>query len=506
MGSGFSGIYGQYFTVDTRGHMVPAHDGVVDSYGAAWTPPSLVVFSFVILGASLTSYTVTMVPNAAHVREMASTPGGVNQDVFVGVSHAYQLAQACQPAMIALGTTIWCRDGQFNPTGALAYFEPAAKASYSGTGRITIRSETVDTLADTDGYKYRRHGFKIGKLYLYHSAAQGSELPFEFVDIAFYSGINAVSPMVCATAAQYKNVGWDNCSFELGTDISLDTIGAADVRALTGVMTDSRVTNCTFRRVGGGIAGAGPNVGSETTLGPSQNLTITGNVFITIRDDDCILIGGNSFGHIITDNTAFDVIPTAAGGHCDFIQWAYLNTQQGPLGTIARNIGIDSTMQGLFIADTYSNGGKFTSGTIEHNVMCGSAGNEAIIYACDDVVIRWNNFINRAGAGNGVCSIGAGNNATMTRNVSNGFGYSIDNPTGTPHAQTGTITKSPNPQVVITPPSTASYQAVWPGYADPSPNHSFAALKAMFTPDVAGYAALSSSGVWDASGNYNATP
>jgi hypothetical protein len=469
-----AGTYAGSFKIDSSGDIVPANGGA-GTFGGVWTSPPVGTHS--ITHASGRVYSVTVALNTVHVQTRGAVLNGSNQFQDLVAS----------TTKLAKGYTVIFRDGSFaTNTTTLTYLEPPSTA-YSGTGRITFRSETVDTSVDANDWPYRRHGFKASNLYLSNSAGHPAAVPFDFVDIQFVNEWTswAAERANFSTNNAFAATGltFSNCSFgnpDSFTDAQIQWVGG-----ISGL--DAGTANdCTFRNVGWGIRAKGIST------------TIKRNAFIKVREADCMQLGGGvMFNWDITDNVGFDFAPVA-GGHVDFLQFQGLTTGlTGPLGTIARNICWAEESQGIFIADFVS--GNFTSGTIEHNIM--HTGSVRIIDAnfTDNLIQRWNTGLNLPGNTGGQIFAVSCNGVTQLRNQTHGYTYTSST----------SITKTPDPQATDIAASSnattarSNIRAVYPNYPTSTPSFStagawtLAALKSYFTPSSNVNGALTTAGEWN---------
>lgn len=471
-----------HWQIDALNMLVPKNGA--GAYGSA--PPAFAgpyTLTITDVTAFTRTVTINIIADDCHVRGTAPT-GGAGQQLLAAVS---------SKTILLCGTSLWLRSGSdYHPnTDALMYFECWDETQYGGAGTITIRSEVVDDTLDTWGWRNNRHGAELANIYMSPQSAGPS--PFRFQDIRWYNtyiyGAERALFTCNLSTPVPENVTFYHCGFE-----NQSTMSEADVSqagGLSSLMTEFGVLDCTFRHLGWGVRFAGGSTGVEAK---GTRPTVTGNWFYDIIDADAMQFGGNILSMTIVGNYAAYLHPVS-GGHCDFFQYQGLDGISGPGGRIAENFLAYSIAQGIFISDMVS--GTFTSITIENNHMAVSLGNMLLAENCDDIIVRWNNAIAPQAAGDvAVLTLDGGEDATITRNVANAYSFT---------GQTGVLTKVPNPQTTILP-TTAAYQAVWPGYLATQVDFSIAGFKLQCTPSIGGFATLASSGVLKPGGAFNDTP
>lgn len=505
-GTTFSGTHGAKFVVDDLNHIVPA-----GTYGTLWTPPPNGATT-ITSNTTGTAYSVTIIEGmharerttAASQQDFSQTFGNATCQLTGYLGDAGNAANP--PAQVALGDTIWCRDGRFNPSASNnAQFRFAAASAYAaGTGtHITVRSENPDHSVDAMGWSNNRHGFKIGRINFGGSNGAGVTVTgVDFVEVEFFNdNATPATPdalVKFARAFPISGMTIKNCGFRQPptfTDLQI----SASLSGIIALMTDCVVDSNTFRNTCGGVSVNG-NGGAGAG---EQNVTITSNYFEHMRDQDFIQIGGNTWNLTITDNVGYDCI-SVTGTHCDGTQ--YLGLQDGSTtkfwGTYSRNIWVNCDTQGLFIADNVDPA-QFTGITMNNNIMHGLQPHQVGISNVSNIVMQWNSVFGPEAAPSGSdCSIGDGTNAIQTRNLARSYNYAFAS------AMLGTITKVPASQVTVGA-TTAAIQALFPNYVAPAniTTWSLAGLKALFTPSTAAFnGALAQSGALTDSGAWNATP
>lgn len=457
-------------------------------------------------GTDSSTVTINVVANAAHIREMTSVANGgrwatdsmytIDGTTATGGVWSFQIGamlEANTPSYwVTLGDTIWCRDGVFNPQVSAWDMSVRAAASRGGTGELTIRSETVDATVDANGYPYNRHGFQIGRLSPGQNGTAGVT-KVVWQDIYFCNNsanmpTNALGILTYIDSATgFRHV---NCGFETGPNGANAAYVGGMFRLLSDTATSgvrSTIESCTFR-----------NMAHGTTALTGNGFTLTGNLFDTLLDTDCMQGNTNSYDFIILDNVALNCISTT-GGHTDFFQ--HLGITNGatyPFGQMKRNIAYKSSCQMTFLNDTTS--GFWDVGTVdvENNICIASQYNLLYVIYANSPVLRWNTYFSPESASpiTGQFRLGGGTGGTVTRNIANSYQYNLFS------AQT--VTATPDPQTTLAL-STAAYQAAFPGYVDPvdATDFSLAALKSYVTPDATWFAANNQAGALKPDGSWN---
>jgi hypothetical protein len=293
-GSAFGGQYGPYFKMDARGHCVPAIAGA-GTYGAAWTPP-IPSGTVSIFGASGRSYTVVIQADTAHIREMYAT--AANADT----TSTSQLNSTLAVLTNTTAKTILCRDGTMNPTN-LSYEldSPRAAGHYTGTARITVKSENRDTGLDYAGNPRLAHGFKTGSI-SWSSNADLIEY-VDFVDVHFTASVAGPSDLF-----RMPNVGGHNPFGINFTTCRFDYTGGTSAIDGPNVNGPCYFKNCQFVNLGGGQQGHG--------IVCNTDLTVWDCIFDGMALDGIDISGGNnSIRRNLFKNTSI-----GNGDHGDAIQ------------------------------------------------------------------------------------------------------------------------------------------------------------------------------------------
>lgn len=336
-----------HWQIDNRGMLVPKNGaGAYGTVGPTFSGPYTLTITD---GAASTStVTVNMVANAAHMREMYSTPSGVNQDTTSSfqLRTLLGLAQGVAGAML-LGDTIYGRDGignapnvsSLNQGGAVYRVRPPALVSgacwatgsggYASNARIRITSDTINTSNDTYGNPVQGGYFFCGGL-SWDSATSGpAAFPVDMVYVTFYFNVATGGTTLLGYSGSTGNLGWDasayHCRFELGL-----AVPASKVDTLTGfAMQTGAMDNCYVKNVGRGVTGGLLDAGTTT---------ITSNIFDGMQSDGMTLNGNNL---VVTDNFLLN-FQYFTGAHPDAIQ--HLGFANGltitNFGSFLRNIAV----------------------------------------------------------------------------------------------------------------------------------------------------------------------
>lgn len=485
-----------HWNIDAVNLLVPKNGtGVYGSAPPTFSGPySLVVTDSVSFTKTVN---ITILVGDVHTvpRNAASDPnkdGTVQDD---GICELFRYLR--NPTWVNLGKTIWCRNGQINPTGDFGSYRvaPVNAAQRSGSGRLTIRSVNPDTSVDEHGHKNRMHGFKIGRMYWEPDAATVLPLQIDWVDVSWYFDGGPIGQMYlfgCNNASNWSDMGFYNCGWKYGPTVTDYT----DNGVIGPVHSFVTIDHNTFRRIGICITTVG--IATLDVDSPSHDIVITNNVCRDLRDGDFLDCGGNTWNFTVEDNLLFEFGPVN-GGHVDFIQtqWqgvAGWSTPKYAFGTVRRNTTVggadQSQSQGLFMADI--TGTQYTSIVVENNILsCG--GQQISAFSCNNASVSCNTCLsNEASATIASFAVGSGANATIRRNLSNSVSIT----------QTGTVTQTPNPQTTVSH-TTAAIQAIFPNYVDIVTDYSLANINRMWTPSIAGYAAINQSSSLDPSGNWN---
>lgn len=420
-----TGTNAAHWQIDNRYHLVPKNGA--GAYGSA--PPTFSGPYTLTIGDGVVSSTVTvnMVAAKAHFREMASTPGGVNQDNSAantpfGPPYASQLNYYTDIFVLADGDHLVMRDGHFNPAGLVWYVN--YHASYAGLS-LTVESETVDVALNSDGNQRWAHGGKIGAI-LHNPATSGGVYPIEFKHLQFTNDSGLTSIFQQASDQIIRGLKLTNCFVGFGLGTTADIYG----NSANGVGCDSTaVSGCRITNVACGYIGRA----SKTYPG-----SLTSNVFHHNWIDN---ININSTGWTITDNFIFDTVGPVAG-HPDCMQLSGTydvgDATDTAWATITGNIAVCDTgaaTQGIGFLTNQGTAGTYVGLVFENNisVMCGLNGLQ--LSGMDNMFVRFNTIIGdqtRYNSGvNFTVTSGApvSNNATIDRNVANI--YAIGTITGT---------------------------------------------------------------------------
>jgi hypothetical protein len=286
-----SGVSGD-FKIDAGSYIVPANAGA-GTIDTAWSRSGSSPYAGT--GASGAQYAITVIAAAIHIRP---EPTPYDQFYFVG-------QHSTAGGGPALGDTIYVRTGDRGLDSAgLDYFEPQSVASYTGSGRITIRSETPDTSIDANGNANRKHGFRKGNMYL-NGADNTGTYPFDFRDIYFLN--NTATPSVqsfIALNGLNRGFGVYNCRFECGPEV-LDPTQHVGISFKGSNIIDGSY----FKRCGGYAI-------TIDALAVAGTASITNNLFEGLTADGIEFAGSNV---TITSNFGFGWT-TNLGDHADPVQ------------------------------------------------------------------------------------------------------------------------------------------------------------------------------------------
>jgi hypothetical protein len=347
-----------HWTIDNRNHLVPAgtYDLAPPAFIAGVAAYTLTVAEYYDSGhTSPTGVTSTVqvdiIANAAHAREMVTTPSAVNQDNYASTSNHYQLNKlmiAMGAPRIQIGDTVYLRDGAINPTpfNAPRLQLPSVAWTVGSGGAVRdlpdgttepaflITSENPDTTSvNPDGHKKWGGGGMLAGIKVDAPAGNDFHYPIQFEYVSF-SWLN--DSLRTTGKGVDKVIGWTNtvpgygysirhCYFGAGPNVSV-----SDYRNTYGVQTHR---NCVlyenyFERLGWGFDG-------------SQDVKITWNVFHHIVSDG-MQFGNYCYQVEITDNFEYaKASGLYSGAHADGLQlnWGS-STPVGTFvfGTIARNL------------------------------------------------------------------------------------------------------------------------------------------------------------------------
>lgn len=479
-----------HWTIDSRKHLVPA-----GTYGAA--PPSFASSYTLTVSeyndAAKTSptgssfdVTVTIVANAAHIREMNATT--TNTDTARSFQLCTLLAQAAGPSYaMQLGDTIWCRDGYWNAAMLGCRIRPPAGLYAAGTGsRITIRSETVDTSLDSNGNPALKHGFQMGPIIFDGVTSGAASFPIDLRDVWFYTNTSAgINITFLSFAGNARGVSLYNSRVENGPDYVSATTRAAPTAIAMGFpsSTNGTIDGCHFKGCGKNISGS--------------LVTVTNNIFEEPYEDCISLSSGPNY---VEGNFAFNP-QFVLGTHADPFQNLGSAAVGTDFGTCKRNVmvrsdGVEGTgdWQSAFFFDDTVSPNTFANAVIENNIGCVTGAHGIFCRAFDNPSVRHNTLITRLpqygtltlGILNSTIIPGTGGN--YTRNIANIIGIGS---VGAVTLYNTTVSKS-----------LTTYQGIWPNIlatTTPTPimngMNNRATTLMRFTP-VAGSSAMNADGTY----------
>jgi len=234
--------------------------GASTTYGSA--APAVLNGPYTVVvtdGTYNSTVTVNIIANAFTIREM--TASGANGGRWAtdsmytvdgtATSGPTQLRTLLQNATLARGDTIWCRDGIFNPTSAEVRMRIRV-GGYSGSGMITIRSETVDASVDQYGMPNRRHGAEMRRLIFDDANLTGDiYVPIRLEDMWLSSTRTTEAVVTYADTDALWGVSAYNCRIAGDSSIVADSLRGITLR---GSQTDvAYVQFCTLTNLGRGI-------------------------------------------------------------------------------------------------------------------------------------------------------------------------------------------------------------------------------------------------------------
>jgi hypothetical protein len=210
-------------------------------------------------GTYSSTVTINILANAFHIREMTATGanGGrwATDSMYTvdgtATSGPTQLRTLLQNATLVRGDTIWCRDGIFNPTSAEVRMRIKV-GGYTGSGMITIRSDTVDTSVDQYGMPNRMHGAEMRRLIFDDANLTGDiYVPIRFEDMWLSSTRTTDAIVTYADTDALWGVSAYNCRLAGAPTITADSLRGITLR---GSQTDvAYVQYCTLTNLGRGI-------------------------------------------------------------------------------------------------------------------------------------------------------------------------------------------------------------------------------------------------------------
>ena len=472
-----------HWQIDGSNKLVPKNGA--GAYGSA--PP--VFAGPYVLTVTDETYTSTVTVNI--VAAAAHWTVGTTANPDTTTSHQlYNLVNTS--GAVNLGDTLFGRDCYYNP-GPDA-FRYRGRASYSGTGRIKITSENVDTSVDGDGLPNLRHGTRIGAL-TYDAGVSGDiALPFDFEDVYFLqSGASPIAMLKYTTEGYGVNVR--RCRFEyVGTNATYpDALAARG-----GTSTVVTVEDCLFVNTGRAIT-----LGGSTGSGPATNSIIQRNRATQLKSD-FVALGASSVVNVtVQDNYASFFIDAGDGEHRDFIQsQVILAGADQVFGTLQRNIVVNygpANLQGAIFCDDTIDPYRFTGAVIQNNIIIHNGSNGISLKKFDSPLVKNNTVLRGITSGAGLTTlvelIGSGTGGTIVRNLV------IAAPSVA--GQAGSPTVADNPVLTY---SLAGYQAAMPNYSEA--DLSSAAKVIAATTPLAGVPALISgatyAGALNPDGNWNA--
>lgn len=452
---------GHWAIVDNR--LVPA--GTYGSTPPAYAGPYTLTVSN---GTSDCIVTVNIEANTAHCAVGTAT----NADT----ASSFQLRTIVAGAILARGDTVKLRNGSYNPTQLDYRTRPAV--SYSGTGKIIIRSEWADPAYYSWGAPKRGGGARWTQLKHDGAVSGDVDMPFRHLYNTFYSntagGLNAAVAML-GYATPGFGVEADGCRFEQGPDVLAANFAyGMAVRAGTSVPVD--VSNNSFVNVKRMMV-IGMSAGSGRATGQA-----TWNDGYLIHEDGIDLLINETSGFILTDNLIPSWVYTL-GAHQDGIQdqGSTAGAITGPV--VRRNIIYNAdptvTVQGLWNDDTTA-GNSRDDAVYENNIVIATASNGAVWTRFNRLTARHNTAIASLASGFAFdtqirTTTGAGGtDGTFSRNASNFIDVS---------SQAGTVVNTLNLTVART---LGAYQAAFPNWSEAGTLLTREALKRIVTPLAGG--------------------
>lgn len=345
-----------------------------------------------------------------------------------------------------LGWDVWMRDGFHNPTSADYYIDIPTGGYAADTGmHVKVRSETVDLTLDVEGNPNHRHGAKLGAIRTWFDTA-GTNAKLLFLNTWHTCEISPVPRSHLHTfGGSAASFGY-GVSFDAGRcDVLAGITGADSVTALS-VWGGCSVSRMVFTNVLHGIFPTGSKTNGDVTL--------DWNIFFDIFSDGAQANGSNVYYRY---NLAFRKA-YLAGAHGDFFQHTGAQADTIDNGVVfsynicVRGNGYDSAPDWQFQlmkGDLPVSTGRVTF-TSSNNIYIGTASQGAwwawgrdVVVACNTLLQdRYSNGPTPLNVTIRAISDYAGENLTLTRNVSNGLDVL---------ATTGTITQMPSPNQTLTP-------------------------------------------------------
>lgn len=295
------------WAVDAAGLLVPAGTyGAVKSY-------SLSSYSLILSDGRALG--ITMLTNAAHVRDHSTDADATNQ---VNMLLATDLGAS---GALVLGDTIIGRTCQLNAPAAQMTIRPRASYAAGSGPNIIITSEEIDTSLDAAGNPARNHGFKIGALWSNSASSGDVDYPIVFRSVQFYRNVHATQPFFDQNNNNGYGYTFEDCKTSCGPGVATPELNPG-----FDLNRGSTVTNCTFSRTGKAVTGL------------RGTPTVTHCIFGPYVPNDAIAFA--FFDAVIEDNFFYDWIWTP-GNHPDAMQHNALDGGgTGSLGSIKRNISV----------------------------------------------------------------------------------------------------------------------------------------------------------------------
>jgi hypothetical protein len=367
------------FKIDDTSTLAPAASGA-GTYGAAWTQSGGAT-SYTLTGASGIIYAVTVQTGKIHIATRNGAPTHADSNNDPDRTELYMtIRRSTAGGGPALGDDIvWQNGSVYNPTSALWYLEPLTIANYTGSGRITIRSETPDTGTDANGNPRLQHGAKMGMVYFNGDSV--AAYPIDFRDIWWFT--DQPTP-VTAIFFQYAQSGTSGVSFynsrcELGPDVSIPNNNGGFRCA-----GSSTVDGCHFLNMGD------PACITMTMSVVPGAATISNNIFEGIYSD-AIDIDGS--GVTITRNFGFGWAKQA-GNHQDPVQYTGSASSQ-TLGAMTQNIFCNdlggNLQSGFFLSD--QTGGFLGGGNLKNNIISMGNTHGITLDHADAPIIQYNTVL-----------------------------------------------------------------------------------------------------------------
>lgn len=396
------------FCIDDRQMLVPKsasgstcapHSGT-GAYGGAWSSPAAGPYTVTVAEyrdaahtdptGNATVITVPIIANAAHAREMTrvdrgctqvpcevtNPDGGLTGTVSTTVN---QLNVISTGTALVLGDTVYLRDGYFNPSCVEYRIRPLA--SYSGSGRITYVSETVDaTVANQNGFKF------CGAIKIDTTLSGDISLPLDFTHmwckINALAGVNPCWNMSSTTAGRGLGYYFNRLSTDDGVTPKVE-----------GIVTHGDAVidhNYVYRM--------------EKALISSGNATVTWNIGEQLPDD---FIDIGNCTNYVAFNFTFDWAGKSPN-HGDNIQHNAANKSTTcDYGTIEKNIFILGNVafnqgdppQGIFSRETGGTRNTYTNAIIQNNFANIQNVNNVFLSGFNNPTIRWEGGIQQLNTG-----------------------------------------------------------------------------------------------------------